>query len=127
MISNVTTLRRTGIAPSQTFSGPMPSASTSPTSCETMALDSHTIPILFGTIGVILASLSLIINFAFGILQVRAINKRTREDLEFGKDGSPQPAAAEPTSQPVAVTNQQYNLHKVVHELDARKALLCVI
>jgi hypothetical protein len=114
------------MAPSQTCSGPMPSAGTVPATCETMVLDSHTIPIMFGTIGVILASLSLIVNIAFGILQVRAINKRTSGDLERGNDGSPQPAVAGSIPQPVDVTNQQPRLHEVVHELDASKALLCV-
>jgi hypothetical protein len=79
----------------------------------------------FGTIGVTLASLSLVVNIAFGILQVRAINKCTREDLESGKDGSPQLAAAGSTSQPVDVTNQRPSLHKVVHELDASEPLQC--
>jgi hypothetical protein len=124
-ISNATTLWGTGNAPSQTIFGPMHSASISPKSCETMVLDSHTIPILFGTIGVTLASLSLVVNIAFGILQVRAINKCTREDLESGKDGSPQLAAAGSTSQPVDVTNQRPSLHKVVHELDASEPLQC--
>jgi hypothetical protein len=124
MISNATTLWDTGIAPSQTISGPMPSASTSPISCETTVLDSHTIPILFGTIGVILASLSLVVNIAFGVLQVHAINKRTREDLESGKDGSLQPAAAASDSQPVDVANQQHHCHRVVHELGVPEPLL---
>jgi hypothetical protein len=114
------------MTPSQTCSGPMPSAGIVPATCETMVLDSHTIPIIFGTIGVILASISLIVNIAFGILQVRAINKRTRGDLESGKDASPQPAAAGSIPQPVDVTNQQPHLHEVVHELDASEALLCV-
>jgi hypothetical protein len=84
-----------------------------PATCETMVLDSHTIPIIFGTIGVILASLSLIVNIAFGILQVRAINKRTRESVEAG---SPLPAAAGSTSQPITVTNQQHHPDNVLHE-----------
>jgi hypothetical protein len=86
-------------------------------------MDSHTIPIIFGTIGVTFASLSLIVNIAFGILQVRAINKRTREDFESGKDGSPQPAAAGSTSRPVAVANRQHRCHIVVHELGVPESL----
>jgi hypothetical protein len=124
MISNATTLWGTGLATSQTVSGPMPRASTTPTNCDTTVLDSHTIPILFGTIGVTLASLSLVVNIAFGILQVRAINKRTREDLESGKDGSLQPAAAASDSQPVDVANQQHHCHGVVHELGVPEPLL---
>jgi hypothetical protein len=126
MISNATILLGTGVVPSQTLSGSMPSAGISPTSCETTALDSHAIPILFGTIGVILASLSLIVNIAFGIFQVRAINKRTRGDLESGKNGSLQPAVAAAIPQPLDVTNQQHRLHKVVHELGVPEPLMCV-
>lgn len=69
-----------------------------------MVLDSHTIPIIFGTIELALATLAIVVNIAFGVLQLRAANKRTRGDLEFGKSAPSEPAASgvRCTAQPIA-------------------------
>lgn len=97
---------------SRTCSGPMPSASLAPTTCDlTPAIDAHTIPIVFGTIGVILALIAIAVNVAFGILQLRATDKRCREDHECGSRRTPQSTAtrvrsAHQTGRFAARTNQ---------------------
>lgn len=97
---------------SQTCSGPMPSASLAPTSCDpTPAIDAHTIPMVFGTIGVILALMAIAVNIAFGILQLCATDKRL-EDHECGSRRTPQSTAttrvrsAHQTGRFAAPTNQ---------------------
>ena len=72
---------------------PMPIARELPANVDATVLDSHTIPIIFGTIGVHLAFVAIAINILFGVLQIRAINNRARDDVECGK-GAVLPAAA---------------------------------
>ena len=98
---------------SRTCSGPMPSASLAPTTCDlTPAIDAHTIPIVFGTIGVLLALMAIAVNIAFGVLQLRATDKRCREDHECGSRRTPQSTAttrvrsAHQTGRFAAPTNQ---------------------
>ena len=79
----------------KTCAAPAPSASIAPASCDTEYLDSHTIPVIFGTIGVILACPSLVVNVAFGLLPLRALgHHRNRDEIEVGKPGGSEPAAA---------------------------------
>ena len=110
MIGNSTTLLGTDIVPSPTYSAPMPSASVTATSCYySTALDSHTTPIVFGIIGVILASVAIVVNIAIGLLQIRACNKRVRQDVECGNggDAEPAPSSVASSAQPLTATNQQ--------------------
>ena len=73
---------------------PVPSAGIAPTLCDTMFPDSHTIPIIFGTIGAILACISLVVNIAFGLLQLRAIDQRNRDQIECGRPRTSEPVSA---------------------------------
>jgi hypothetical protein len=116
MINNATT----PIVADRTFAAPVPSASIAPISCDTMYLDSHTIPIIFGTIGVILASISLVVNIAFGLLQIRALNQRNRNDIEVNKLRLCEPATAipPPNTTITAATKQKPQAHQLSHELD---------
>ena len=71
----------------------VPAARELPASVDATILDSHTIPIIFGTIGVLLAFVAIVVNIWFGVLQIRAINNRARDDVECCK-GALLPAAA---------------------------------
>jgi hypothetical protein len=106
-----------------TCSGPMPLANETPTSFDTTVLDSHTIPIVFGTIGVILASVSLVVNVAVGMLQLRAMNRRARIEIEVGNLSMREPASAGVGSKPQVATvdvatNQKCHTYQLGHELD---------
>jgi hypothetical protein len=104
--------------PTRTCSGPMPLPSEIPTSFDTPVLDAHTIPIIFGTIGVVLATISLVVNIAFGMLQLRAIKQRARIRVEAGKVSTEAAhAGIEPTSRIVATTNQQHHMYQLRDEL----------
>ena len=101
----------------------MPVASQIPTSLDATPLDSHTISIVFGTIGVVFACLSLIVNIAFGLLQLRATNQRAHREIEIGKPETrePVPASVGLISQtaPVATASNQMNpVQQLGHELE---------
>jgi hypothetical protein len=70
-------------------------------SLDSTTLDSHTIPIIFGTLGLVFASIAIAVNVAFGILQIRAFSKRVCDDVEHGKGGTIEKA--------IATTNRQYH------------------
>jgi hypothetical protein len=106
------------VNPTQTCSGPTPVPSEIPTSFDTPILDAHTIPIIFDTIGVVLAIISLVVNIAFGMLQLRAIKQRAHNEVEAGKvSKEAAPAGIEPTSRIVDTTNQQHHVYQVRDEL----------
>lgn len=100
--------------PTRTCSGPTPFPSEIPTSFDTPVLDAHTIPIIFGTIGVVLATISLVVNIAFGMLQLRAIKQRARNEVEAGKASTEAaPAGIEPISRTVDTADQQQHVYQV--------------
>jgi hypothetical protein len=82
MFGNSTSCDGMGAVANQTFSAPSPRPSE--TSIATATFDSHTIPIIFGTIATILAVIAIIVTIAFGILQLRALNKTICGDTESG-------------------------------------------
>jgi len=55
-----------------------------PNSCDVTLLDSHTVPIIFGAIGVLLACTSWIFKLAFSLLQLHALSQRNRDEIEDG-------------------------------------------
>jgi hypothetical protein len=109
--------------PRPTCSLPTPLASEIPMSFNATELDSHTVPIIFGTIGVILASMSLVVNIAFGTLQLRATNRRARNGIEVGKLSMCEPVSVGAGSKPDSATvdaaaNYKCHAYQLGHELD---------
>lgn len=60
----------------------------------------RTVPIIFGTIEVILACNSLVLKIAFGLLQLRALDPRNRDQIDFGKPRTSEPGFAHAVSNP---------------------------
>jgi hypothetical protein len=111
--------------PTQTCSGPTPVPSEIPTSFDTPILDAHTIPIIFGTIGVVLATMSLVVNIAFGMLQLRAIRQCARNEVEAGKVSTEAaPAATEAITRTVDTADQQHHVYQVRDELSTPMTML---
>lgn len=116
--------------PTRTCSGPTPVPGETPTSFDTPVLDAHTIPIIFGTIGVVLATISLVVNIAFGMLQLRAIKQRARNEVEAGKVSTEAAHAGielEPISRTIATADQQHHVYQVRDEPSTPVTMLYVI
>lgn len=104
------------IAASRTFSAAAPSQSETPTA--TATFDSHTIPIIFGTIGAVLGTIAIIVTVAFGVLQLRSLNRRKSGDAESGAAAS---RITDAVSKPEAaasltVAHQQSQVDRIPHE-----------
>jgi hypothetical protein len=116
MFGNGTSCDGMGAVANRTFSAPSPRPIE--TSTATANFDSHTIPIIFGTIATILATIAIVITIAFGILQLRAFNRTSRNDIESGMTGSqtmevgPEPQAAVS----LTVAHRQSQAGRLLHE-----------
>lgn len=60
----------------------------------------RTISIILSSIEVILACHSLVVNIAFGLLQLRALDPRNRDQIDFGKPRTSEPGFARAVSNP---------------------------
>jgi hypothetical protein len=116
MFGNSTSCDGMGAVANQTFSAPSPRPSEA--SIATANFNSHTLPIIFGTIATILAVIAVIITIAFGVLQLRALNKTSCGDAESGMAGSqttiagPEPQAADSHT----AAHRQSHVDRLLHE-----------
>jgi hypothetical protein len=116
MTSN-STYHEAGYTATRTCSGLRPSPNDPPT--VTPTFDSHTLPIIFGTIATMLAVIALVVTIAFGILQLRALNRKLCSDTESGMPGS-QAMDADPELQSIVslttASHRQSQVGCLVHE-----------